>query len=710
MTSPAAHSQSATGWRAALHLGTLFNFAVAQPVYDRLTERLAFCRDLNLPAWVVYTLVLVLSLGGPLLLWAIVAFSRWCGVIAARVVLTVLQSILWCLLALPLLKSPGFLSALSISIGAIVLAVAATWGYWKSATFRSVLTLSAIGVPLFPALFLMRYAAAQDARFATAERLSNHTSAPVVMLVFDEFCGLSLMTPERQIDAARFPHFAALARDGHWFRNTASVNELTMQAVPAILSGRHPESEWIMSLHERPQNLFSMLIGTGGYDYAIFEPVSRLAPEALNPNQSTDDLLRVRIPVFLSALARVYLHHLVPAMQTHCLPEVPKLWFGVRTDIDIDPAATRGTFRYAWNVQRDEQFAHFLHTFDGDDTPTLHFMHCLLPHVPWSYLPSGRRYTNDGANWELEQLGNPSDGWTGDELQSTQGQQRYLLQLMYADRLLGQTIDKLRETGLYDKSLIIVTADHGISFRPNQFRRATSLGNRDEIQSVPLFIKRPGEVAGEIHDQPVEAVDILPTMADVLGYRLTLPVDGRSVFQPQDPPRTHRRYGVAYENKSAPVEEIANSSAPRELFTRFGSGSDPANLYRIGPIPELIGRRTDSLSLTSAPSITIQMSRFGDVWPTDSKLPVPVFYEGQVLGHNPVDHPPVVIAVSINGVIQAVTRTYRYAAGLSQWGALVPEAAFHEGHNDVRCYQLQGQAPDWTLTPCELSIAPQPGR
>ena len=47
--------------------------------------------------------------------------------------------------------------------------------------------------------------------------------------------------------------------------------------------------------------------------------------------------------------------------------------------------------------------------------------------------------------------------------------QRHLLQVEFTDRLLGRALDELHATGLYDRSLIVVTADHGESFgRPGQ--------------------------------------------------------------------------------------------------------------------------------------------------------------------------------------------------------------------------------------------------
>jgi hypothetical protein len=41
---------------------------------------------------------------------------------------------------------------------------------------------------------------------------------------------------------------------------------------------------------------------------------------------------------------------------------------------------------------------------------------------------------------------------------------------------------------------------------------------------------------------------------------------------------------------------------------------------------------------------------------------------------------------------------------LAQWSALVPEAAFHPGKNEVHCYQVQEAGSTWTLTPCHLNI------
>lgn len=683
-----------------LHLFVLCNFAVAQPIYDLLSGRLPFLRDMNLPAGVIYAVVFVLSLALPAMLLCGARLAKLSGQAALQVVMSTWLFLLTCLLALPALKTGGFLLPTPVYVGSLLLAGGGTWLYWRSSKLRLVLTLSAVGLPLFPALFLVRYWGSHDTSYGLTERTARWTTPPVVLIVFDEFCGQSLMTPEREIDATRFPNFAALARDGQWFRNASSVHELTVHAVPTLLTGRYSTSDWPMSFADQPQNLFSMLVGNGGYEFAAFEPVSRLAPEANTSDHSAGDLFQVRIPAFLNTLGRVYLSHLTPTLHLYCLPEVPPLWFGVRSEQDINPADHRGTFRYSWSVHRRRQFRHFIETIDGTGGPTVHFLHALMPHVPWSFLPTGERYTEDGQDWELTRLGNPHDCWNADELQVIHAQQRYLLQLMFADRLLGEVLAKLRAVGMYDETFLIVTADHGVSFRSGELRRGVTNQNLDEILSVPLFIKRPGETVHGTNDLPVETVDIFPTMADVLGYRLTQPVDGWSIFDPQHPPRTVIQQGLSYRRSQIPVSRVIASSTPRVIRERFGAGDDPMAIYRIGPRPELIGRSVAEFTLQTSSPLTLDVSRYGDFWPSDPQQSVPCFFEGQVRGHNPVDDDPVVLAIAVNGVVQAVTRTYLDAGNLSQWEALVPKSAYHAGKNDVQIYQLTGAAPKWRLNRC----------
>ena len=102
-------------------------------------------------------------------------------------------------------------------------------------------------------------------------------------------------------------------------------------------------------------------------------------------------------------------------------------------------------------------------------------------------------------------------------------------------------LKKLRDTGLYDRALIAVTADHGASFKAGTSFRAVGKDNYHDILSIPLIIKLPHQSKAKIDDRAAQTIDILPTIAAILGINLPFPVDGQSLLgQPADPekPRT----------------------------------------------------------------------------------------------------------------------------------------------------------------------------
>ena len=62
------------------------------------------------------------------------------------------------------------------------------------------------------------------------------------------------------------------------------------------------------------------------------------------------------------------------------------------------------------------------------------------------------------------------------------------------------------QLGVYDRSLVVVTADHGVAFDEGEAVRGISEGAYEHVAWTPLFIKAPGQAKGRVDDQPV-AVD-----------------------------------------------------------------------------------------------------------------------------------------------------------------------------------------------------------
>src|SRR5206468_337222 len=141
------------------------------------------------------------------------------------------------------------------------------------------------------------------------------------------------------------------------------------------------------------------------------------------------------------------------------------------------------------------------------------------------------------------------------------------------------------------------TADEGDSFWPGGHRRALTTSNIADIAFVPLFVKRPGQRTGAVDDHPVQGVDVLPTIADVLGIRIPWHVDGISVFHHVDAKRLTVMYahGEAHPRLQALLPK--RQATLRRQVQLFGT---TPSLYRIGPHQELLGKQVSALPTVDA--------------------------------------------------------------------------------------------------------------
>jgi hypothetical protein len=682
---------------AILHLFALTAFAIAQPVYDRVGERPAFLTDMGIKPPAIVLIVVAFSLGVPMILAAgIWGIGRTWPPSRAPLQVVIIYSLLTAAGAPVTYRIVNLPDWMATGLALVAGAVSA-WAYFHCRRVRSVVTVSAPAIIVFPAMFLLTSPVAREFFHSRHSIESTRWKpTPVVLVVLDELCGMSLVDEGREIDAVRFPHFAELAAGSTWLRNATANFPYTSQAVPTILSGKYPSTKWTPTVADRPQNLFSILNATGAYESSIFEPMTRLATSPYQNNSRLGSGSLEQLASIMPAIGSVLLHRVAPPGLRSQLPEFPKLWYGFIESARVDSHQRRGVFRYAYGDDRLGQFNHFLSCLDDWPRPQLYFFHVFLPHSPWSYLPSGRRHPNAADVVNETPL-------VADRLFVEQCQQRYLLQLGFVDSQIGRLLDRLRETNLYDKSLLIVTADHGITFKVDVTRRAVTESSRPDIMSVPLFIKVPGQRTGAINDKNIESVDILPTIAEVLEIDLQLPVDGRSVFSATAP---ERRDKILHTDETlggtpirVPADILNSSSVPQELQRRFGSASDPDALFRIGPHPDLIGRRVADLPRGAGPRAEIALDPSTDVSRARRKSVVFCSAEGRVVVPAVLSE-PLVLAIAVNGTIRATTRTYEVDSYRDLFRAMLPESAFEEGANDVQYFTVSGSAPDVRLTPC----------
>ena len=667
-----------------MHLAVLWSFAIAKPLFDVLADSPEFfvVRGNTTGDIVLFALGLVLI--PPTLLLAVeLALRPWprlregahlafVGALTAALLMQIFKS---------QRAGPGLpLTALALAGGA-----GAALLYQRAAAARSVLTVLGPSPALFLVLFLV-FSPVNDLFKSDDDvpvREDVRISAPVVMVVFDEFSIETLMTPAGKIDARRFPNFAALARSATWYRNSTTVSDHTTDAVPALLTGRYPAQDALPTAASDPRNLFTLLGGAYAMDN-VTEPATDLCPTRLcaparRPAQPS------RLKSLGEDLSIVALHRILPQRLAEELPDVTH-GFGNFAGQARDKAASSAIPGLAFE-NRSAQFHSFL---DRLGSRKLNFIHVLLPHTPYQYLPSGQSYP---APEGPEFPGMDVNGvWTSEPVLPQQALQRDLAQTGYVDRLVGRLMRRLRATGLWDRALVVLVADHGISFRPGAPRRGARGAGAADVLGMPLFVKQPGQRRGAVDDRHATTADVLPTIADVLGIRLEWRIDGRSLFgspRPLSEPVVASIF-PSRDKVSMPFGDYVRSRDQEVGALRFseGPGRGWGGVYARGSHSDLFGRRLSALPAGPPTGLRVTLERpdaFRSVDPGGAS--VPAWVAGGIAG---AGGRRLTLALSVNGVIQGVVQTYA-AGDEARFGGLVPPSAFRPGANDVRVYAIDGR-------------------
>jgi hypothetical protein len=672
-------------WRF-VHLVALWAFGVSQPVFSMLKGNPEFLVVRGSTRMDVVVFALILALGAPLLVVAVEAVASIVWAMLARALHIVA---VWCfsfLAALQLVRLLGPERGVTLLLPIVPAALAAL-AYMRWPAFRSFLSI-AVALPVLGVLVFVGTVplAVDDAAGADVVVAGN---TPVVLVVFDEFPVSSLLEPDGAIDATRYPNFARLARQATWYPHATSVHEYTTQAVPAILTGMLPQHGQVPTLSDHPDNLFTLL----GEQYALHvtEVVTRLCPVRYCPDASVRAPALDRQRGLFYDVGVGYLHRVLPESMRGELPPIGDRWGGFGSGGDtirnrLLGAADAGDIDDVVNHRVDDDprtsFMNFLSSLrPAGRGRSLYFEHVEMPHTPWEFLPSGRAY---GNSLTIDGIYEDSwNSWTTEPWLVDQALQRHLLQVGYTDRLIGRLLKRLHATGLYDRALVIVTADHGESFEPGGSRRLVTHRNLADIAAVPLFVKYPAERAGRIDLRDAKTIDILPTIADVLGVRMPWKVDGLSL-QGQPRARTvtvSRRAGGVVTGRFSEVESAVRATARRNAAL-FGEGTD--SMYRLGRHPELLGRSAQSLPGPPVDGASVQFdggTQLGDVHLSSGFVPSRVV--GELSGAVPPSGTD--LAIVVNGRVSALTRSYSLD-GRQRFSAMVPEDVFHDGTNTVGVY------------------------
>jgi len=479
--------------RRLLALVGLSAFALLQPVLGKLAEQSEFLVVHDAGPLELVGLVAAFALALPLVLVLVEGLAGFVVASFARVLHSIFCVVLLTATALPFLAqcsaaSPSVALALATIAGAIAAAIGR-----RLAAIRENLPWLALAAPAFAALFVLSPGVRPLVFPGTGNAISGGAASPtpIVVLVFDALPAGALLDERGRIDGGRYPNLRALADRAHWFPNALTESDSTTYAVPALLTGRRPEPDKRPTLADHPESLFTLL--SDSHELIAFESTTRLAPAgAALPDRGSQ---RERLSLLLSDSAVLYLHILLPEDWREGLPSIETRWSGFSAEASDEPSEPGRIDP----PDRERHYEAFIDAMVQTDRPPIFFLHTILPHTPYQYYPSGRRYTikridpsGQGYQWGR---------WSDDALVVEQSQQRFLLQVGHVDGLVGRVMARLEELGLFDDALIIVTSDHGNSFRVGESRRGISQTNAGDIdrQAAASSSWRGGRARGQHH-------------------------------------------------------------------------------------------------------------------------------------------------------------------------------------------------------------------
>lgn len=693
-----------------LHLAVLSTFALAQPLFDLLSDNPEFFAARGSTAADVIIFAILLVVVPPAVLLAIEALVGAVSAPARRVVHLVFVALLVSVVFIQALKdgidaSDFVLIALAVGLGALGALL-----YARAEPVRTFLSVLSPAPLVFLALFLFVSPVSKItlSEEATAKEIGGIKPVPVVMVVFDEFPSTSLLDDRGQVDPVRYPGFAQLAKDGTWFPNAHSIYDSTAKAVPAIMDGNYPEKGVLPTSSEHPNSIFTLL--GNSHTMNVSEEATTVCPRDLCEDERLDEPFLERLGSITDDLSLVYAHVVAPPGIEADLATVSETWgdFGGgeggegeageidtadehgHADDEPKMTAKQGKKATLANLKADRsgKFDAWIAGIRDTRRPSLNFKHALLPHVPWKYLPTGQVYNDQTAD-PIPGLSRQS---YPDATQVAQLQMRHLLQLGFADLKIQKLISHLKKIGIYDKALIVVTADHGVAFRQGLFdRRKATADTWDALSPVPLFVKQPRQQRARVIDAVVETTDVVPTIADLLDVDLPEKTDGKSAFSAAVRQRTEVKM-LTRDFKQWLREDAKSFNARKQaLLDRklelFGTGADGADrIFQVGPNQELLGRPAAPLAAGDS-SATVTLNDAGAYDDVDPDGPVvPIWVTGRVSGSGERD-----VAIAVNGTVRAVSNTFELANRSGQLiAALIPPGALSRGRNEIDVYEVTG--------------------
>lgn len=316
------------------------------------------------------------------------------------------------------------------------------------------------------------------------------------------------------------PFWEELSRQSFVFENMRTNFTKTTPSIVSMLTGKYPWTHGVLSgegsldKNKRGENLPEEL---SGYYRSAVVSYNLIVPTFLGLGDSFEHSQWDRKE---TNRALVFLNTFVDRIigenrETLVIPLARHLVYLDSEHTDFLDLYGETFFRAIREIERNERRPFFL------------WVHIWPPHAP--YLPP-EPYTGYFLSTDERVLTEVPPGFYKADKQRIVDKirLRYDENIRYSDSALRWFVDRLREKGLFDSSLTIITGDHGEIFRDGWFTHSSPFLAEGEI-AVPLLIHMPGQREGRRIAGNVEMIDLAPTILDVAGRAVPSWMEGESL-------------------------------------------------------------------------------------------------------------------------------------------------------------------------------------
>jgi arylsulfatase A-like enzyme len=295
----------------------------------------------------------------------------------------------------------------------------------------------------------------------------------------------------------RTPHLDAFASRSVRFNEACANNPWTIPSMFTMLSSRYPTVHGADLTHVGNDNVVMLaeVLKSHGYETEAYVANQILYGE-LGFKRGFDRYIEYGDIERLTLFKRATVYRFVKRVRDTVIPYY--------TGVPEEDTTEWLTDRLVSALEREREKPLFL------------WGHYLDPHVPLTpprqYVEGPPEFVDEALRFGLLYSTREKELVPGDSAKLVP---LYDAEVGYVDEKISEVFDLFEESGLYENSIIIVTADHGEEFFEHG-KYGHGVTHFDEVISIPLIIYAPGIKPG-VTDYPASLVDVMPTVLDYIG-------------------------------------------------------------------------------------------------------------------------------------------------------------------------------------------------